>query len=117
VRNEIVSFGAPDELKVDHRGVVGGGVHLTPNRCTNWSTNAVTTSSSSTVQRVRSAHRRFKGAIVPDVSTTNDFVSELATGKYDHLKDRRSSRTAPAAFAASAVVVDDESWLRRGVPD
>jgi rhodanese-related sulfurtransferase len=30
----------------------------------------------------------FKGAIVPDVATTNDFVNELDSGKYDHLKHR-----------------------------
>ena len=29
-RSEIVTFGAPDELKVDENGVVGGGVHLAP---------------------------------------------------------------------------------------
>ena len=30
VRREVVSFGAPDELRVDEHGVVGGGVHLAP---------------------------------------------------------------------------------------
>ena len=30
VRREIVSFGAPGELKVDENGVVGGGTHLRP---------------------------------------------------------------------------------------
>ena len=30
VRDEIVSFGAPGELKVDDNGVVGGGTHLRP---------------------------------------------------------------------------------------
>jgi UPF0176 protein len=30
VRDEIVSFGAGDELQVDEHGVVGGGVHLKP---------------------------------------------------------------------------------------
>lgn len=29
-RDEIVAFGAPDELQVDENGVVGGGVHLKP---------------------------------------------------------------------------------------
>ena len=31
---------------------------------------------------------RFKGAIVPDTRTTPDFVRELESGKYDHLKDK-----------------------------
>src|SRR5699024_1393020 len=30
VRDEIVAFGAPGELKVDENGVIGGGVHLKP---------------------------------------------------------------------------------------
>src|SRR3982751_6134288 len=30
VRDEIVSFGAAEELKVDEKGVVGGGKHLKP---------------------------------------------------------------------------------------
>ena len=30
VRDEVVSFGAPDELIVDENGVVGGGIHLKP---------------------------------------------------------------------------------------
>ncbi len=31
---------------------------------------------------------KFKNAVVPDVRTTRDFVGELDSGKYDHLKDR-----------------------------
>ncbi|MET0695531.1 MAG: rhodanese-like domain-containing protein, partial [Propionibacteriaceae bacterium] len=31
---------------------------------------------------------RFRGAVVPDVATTKDFVTELDSGRYDHLKDR-----------------------------
>ena len=31
---------------------------------------------------------RFKNAVVPDVSTSRDFVQEIESGKYDHLKDR-----------------------------
>jgi UPF0176 protein len=31
---------------------------------------------------------RFRDAVVPDVSTTREFVAELDSGKYDHLKDK-----------------------------
>jgi len=31
---------------------------------------------------------RFKDAVVPDISTSNDFVRELDSGQYDHLKDK-----------------------------
>jgi UPF0176 protein len=30
---------------------------------------------------------RFRGAVVPDVDNTRNFVSELDSGKYDHLKN------------------------------
>ena len=31
---------------------------------------------------------RFKNAVVPDVATTRDFVAELESGRYDHLKNK-----------------------------
>ena len=31
---------------------------------------------------------KFKNAVVPDVQTSHDFVGELESGKYDHLKDK-----------------------------
>jgi UPF0176 protein len=31
---------------------------------------------------------KFKNAIVPDVRSTQDFVAEIDSGKYDHLKDK-----------------------------
>ena len=31
---------------------------------------------------------KFKNAIVPDVETSRDFVAEIESGKYDHLKDK-----------------------------
>ena len=89
VRDEIVSFGAPDELKVDKRGVVGGGVHLTPEQVH----ELVEARGDDVVffdgrNAFEARIGRFKGAIVPDVGTTNDFVAELDSGKYDHLKLR-----------------------------
>lgn len=40
----------------------------------------------------RSAHEarigKFKNAIIPDVTTTPDFINELDSGKYDHLKEK-----------------------------
>jgi UPF0176 protein len=89
VRDEIVSFGAPGELKVDEHGVIGGGVHLAPEQVhelVDQRGDDVVFFDGRNAFEARIG--RFKGAIVPDVSTTNDFVSELATGKYDHLKQR-----------------------------
>ena len=31
---------------------------------------------------------KFKNAVVPDVKTTKDFIEELDSGKYDHLKNK-----------------------------
>lgn len=95
VRPELVSFGAPDELQVDAHGVVGGGTRLTPEQV--HELVAAGRSGSDPRREVvffdgRNAFEaqigRFKGAIVPDASTTHDFLAELDSGKYDDLKDR-----------------------------
>lgn len=89
VRNEIVSFGAPGELIVDEHGVVGGGVRLRPAEV-----NQMVADRGDEVvffdarNSFEAKIGRFKNAIVPDVATTRDFVSELESGKYDDLKDR-----------------------------
>jgi UPF0176 protein len=92
VRDEIVSFGAPGELKVDGNGVVGGGTHLAPEEL-----HALVDAKRAAGEEVvffdgRNALEaqigRFKGAVVPDVRTTHDFVRELDSGKYDALKDK-----------------------------
>lgn len=89
VRDEIVAFGATSELKVDENGVVGGGTHLKPkdvNRLVEQRGEEVVFFDG------RNAHEaaigRFKGAIVPDTHTSKDFIVELDSGKYDHLKDK-----------------------------
>ena len=86
VRDEIVSFGAPGELKVDEHGVVGGGMKLTPEGL-----HELTARKDVTFFDGRNGFEaeigRFEGAIVPDVATTREFVAELESGKYDHLKN------------------------------
>ena len=89
VRDEIVSFGAPGELVVDTAGVVSGGVHLKPEEVH----QLVEARGDDVVffdgrNAFEAKIGRFKNAIVPDVKTTRDFVSELESGKYDHLKSR-----------------------------
>jgi UPF0176 protein len=86
VRDELVSFGAPDELEVDENGVVGGGTHLSPDEL-----HALVARKEVTFFDGRNAFEaqigRFENAVVPDVATTRDFVAELDSGKYDHLKN------------------------------
>ncbi len=89
VRDEIVSFGAPGELRVDDSGVVGGGVHLSPGALH----DLVADRGDEVVffdgrNAFEAEIGRFRGAIVPDVETTHDFIAELDSGKYDHLKGR-----------------------------
>lgn len=89
VRDEIVSFGAPHELEVDEHGVIGGGIRLQPDQV-----NQLVAERGDDVVffDARNAFEakigKFKNAVVPQVATTRDFVRELESGKYDHLKDR-----------------------------
>jgi UPF0176 protein len=86
VRDELVSFGAPGELTVDSSGVVGGGERLTPDEL-----HALVASKPVTFFDGRNSFEaqigRFRDAIVPEVATTREFVAELDSGKYDHLKN------------------------------
>jgi UPF0176 protein len=86
VRDEIVSFGAPGELRVDENGVVGGGTRLTPEQL-----HELVESKQVTFFDGRNAFEaeigRFADAVVPNVANTREFVAELDSGKYDHLKD------------------------------
>jgi len=89
VRDEIVSFGASEELAVDARGVVGGGVHLKPSEVH----ELVEERGDDVVFfDARNAFEamigRFKNAVVPDVQATRDFASVLDRGDYDHLKHK-----------------------------
>ena len=89
VRPELVAFGAPQELKVDTTGVIGGGVHLTPDEV-----HALVEARGDEVvffdgrNAFEAKIGRFRNAVVPDTVTTRDFITELESGKYDELKDR-----------------------------
>ena len=87
VREELVSFGAPGELQVDKSGVVGGGTRLSPEQL-----HELVAQKEVTFFDGRNAFEaeigRFADAVVPDVGNTREFVAELDSGKYDHLKDK-----------------------------
>jgi UPF0176 protein len=87
VRDELVSFGAPGELTVDDTGVVGGGTRLTPEQL-----HALVAEREVTFfdgrNRFEAEIGRFRDAVIPDVSNTREFVRELDSGTYDHLKDQ-----------------------------
>lgn len=89
VRDEIVSFKAGDELQVDEQGVVGGGVHLKPEEV-----HKLVEERGEDVVFFdgRNAYEakvgKFKNAVVPDVRTSQDFIKELDSDKYDDIKDK-----------------------------
>ncbi|MFD5226559.1 rhodanese-related sulfurtransferase [Microbacterium sp. NPDC058342] len=89
VREEIVSFGAPGELRVDADGVVGGGERLSPEQL-----HALMAQRGDEVvffdgrNALEAEIGRFRDAIVPGTETTRDFVRLLDEGAYDDLKGR-----------------------------
>lgn len=89
VRPELVAFGAPGEIKVDENGVVGGGKHLRPEQV-----NELVAERGDEVvffdgrNAFEARIGKFKNAVVPDVVTSHDFVNEIESGKYDHLKEK-----------------------------
>jgi len=85
VRTELVSFGAPGELRIDDTGVIGGGTRITPEQLHDLVERREVTFFDGR-NGVEAAVGRFEGAVVPPVSSTRDFVSELDSGRYDHLK-------------------------------
>ena len=86
VRDELVSFGSPGELKVDAGGVSGGGTRLSPGQL-----HELVAEKSVTFFDGRNSFEaeigRFRDAVVPAVENTRDFVAELDRGAYDHLKN------------------------------
>ncbi len=89
VREELVSFGAADELRINEQGVVGGGKHITPEQV---HTLVEKRGGDVVFFDGRNKHEatigQFKNAIVPSVETTHDFLNELDDPKYDAIKDK-----------------------------
>ena len=88
VRPELVTFNAPDTITITADGVVGGGTHLSPREG-----NELVEQREDVVffdgrNELEARIGRFRGAVVPQTGATRDFVAELDSGAYDHLKDR-----------------------------
>ncbi|RRC96239.1 rhodanese-related sulfurtransferase [Schaalia canis] len=89
VRDEVVSFGAPDDVEVGANGVIGGGTHLKPHelhQLVDERGDEVVFFDGRNAWEARIG--RFKGAIIPDVRTSHDFIAEIESGKYDDIKDK-----------------------------
>ena len=89
VKKELVSFSSPTEIEVDINGVVNGGKHLRPEEV-----NSLVEERGDDVvffdgrNAFEAKIGKFRGALVPDVLTSHDFVGEVESGKYDHLKEK-----------------------------
>lgn len=88
VRPEIVTFGRPEEIKVDDNGIVGGGTHLSPHEVHELVAQRDDVVFFDGRNAFEARVGRFKGAVVTDAQTTPDFVVELESGKFDHLKSK-----------------------------
>ena len=89
VRKELVAFTTPDEIVVDKSGIQNGGKHLKPaevNKLVEERGDDVVFFDGRNAFEAKIG--KFKNAVVPDVQTTHDFIDELESGKYDHLKDK-----------------------------
>ena len=89
VRPELVTFGAVDELKVNEEGVVGGGTHLRPedlHRLMDERGDEVVFFDGRNAMEAEIG--KFRDAVVPNTTTTRDFLGEIESGKYDDLKKR-----------------------------
>lgn len=89
VREELVAFGAPNEVKVDAKGIVGGGKHLKPKQV-----HELLKQRGEDVvffdgrNKYEAEIGKFKNAVVPDVVNTREFIKEIEDPKYDAIKDK-----------------------------
>ncbi len=88
VRDEIVTFGTPDEVIVDADGIVGGGTRLDPDALHELIATRDDVVFFDGRNAIEGEIGRFRGAVRPPVAATRDFVGLLDSGAYDHLKDR-----------------------------
>ena len=88
-RPELVAFSSPEEIVVGETGVLNGGQHLSPRQVNDLvaerGDDVVFFDGRNTFE---ARIGRFKNAVIPDVKTTHDFIAELDSGKYDHLKSK-----------------------------
>ena len=90
VRRELVGFQAPEEVRVDDSGVVGGGKHLKPRQVhelvEKYGDDVVFFDG-------RNEHEakigKFRGAVVPNTNTSRDFIEELESDKYNDIKYKK----------------------------
>ena len=89
---EIVTFGAADEITVNENGIVGGGKHLKPKDVHKLLEERDDVVFFDGRNKHEAAVGKFKDAVVPDVKHTRDFVNR--TGK---TRSTTSLKTSPSS--------------------
>lgn len=90
IKKELVAFESFNEVTVNENGVVGGGLHLKPAQV-----NELVEQYGDDVvffdgrNQYEAAVGKFKNAVVPNTKTSRDFKTELDSGKYDNLKNKK----------------------------
>ncbi|HUY52973.1 MAG TPA: rhodanese-related sulfurtransferase [Candidatus Dormibacteraeota bacterium] len=89
VRDEIITFGAKDEIKVDTNGIIGTAKHINADELH----DLIAEKGDQVIffdgrNSYESAIGRFKGAVLPNVNKTKEFLEEIKDPKYDYLKDK-----------------------------
>jgi UPF0176 protein len=89
VRDEIVTFGAVDEIEVDEHGIIGGGKHIKPagvhDLVEKYGDDVIFFDGRNAYE---AAVGKFKDAVIPEVEHTRDFGRELDDPKYNDIKDK-----------------------------
>jgi UPF0176 protein len=92
VKNEIVAFDAPDEIKVTKKGIVNGGKHLKPQALHKMLDEKKAKGEEVVFYDGRNIYEaqigRFKNAIVPKVATSRDFKKDIEEGEISRYKDK-----------------------------
>lgn len=90
-RRELVGFqNSEDEFQVDVNGVMGGGVHLKPKQVH----ELVEQFGDDVIffdgrNENEAKIGKFKNAVIPNTTTSRDFIAELESDKYNNLKDKK----------------------------
>ena len=89
LKDELVAFGNPGEIKVNESGVIGGAKHLRPEQV-----HALVAERGDDVvffdarNKYEAKIGKFKNAVIPDIESSSEFIREIESGKYDHLKEK-----------------------------
>jgi len=89
VKDEIVAFGASDEIVVTEKGIINGGKHLKPsavNKLVEERGDGVIFYDGRNMYEAQIG--RFKNTIIPNTRTSRDFINDIENGEISKHKDK-----------------------------